>query len=272
MDYAKPVEDEKKGRTRTHFKALVIDDDEDLRKYLADNLSAYYRVEMAENGLEGYKKAIAEQPDIIISDVIMPEWDGIRMLRELKKNINTNHIPVILLTSKTEFANRIEGLGQGADGYLGKPFDFDELYALIENLIANRIRLKGKYSGSQTQEDKLTPVTLQADNQVALERIMKAIDANISNPMLNVEMLTQEVGMSRTHLYRCVKESTGLTPSDFIRATRLRQAAELLKSKEYTITQVAYAVGFNSQTHFSNAFKRQYGVSPTEYQEGIKKE
>ncbi len=272
MDYAKPVEDEKKGRTRTHFKALVIDDDEDLRKYLADNLSAYYRVEMAENGLEGYKKAIAEQPDIIISDVIMPEWDGIRMLRELKKNINTNHIPVILLTSKTEFANRIEGLGQGADGYLGKPFDFDELYALIENLIANRIRLKGKYSGSQTQEDKLTPVTLQADNQVALERIMKAIDANISNPMLNVEMLTQEVGMSRTHLYRCVKESTSLTPSDFIRATRLRQAAELLKSKEYTITQVAYAVGFNSQTHFSNAFKRQYGVSPTEYQEGIKKE
>lgn len=268
VDYGKAVEEEKKGRTRTHFKALVIDDDEDLRNFLADNLSAYYRIETAENGLEGYKKAIAGQPDIIISDVMMPEWDGIRMLRELKKNVNTNHIPVILLTSKTEFANRIEGLGQGADGYLGKPFDFDELYALIENLIANRLRLKGKYSGTQMQEGKVASVTLQPDNQVALERIMKAINANISNPMLNVEMLTQEVGMSRTHLYRCIKESTSLTPSDFIRTIRLRQAAELLKSKEYTITQVAYAVGFNSQTHFSNAFKRLYGISPTEYQEG----
>ena len=267
MDYVKSVEEEKKGRTRTRYKALVIDDDDELRNFVADNLSAYYRVETAENGLEGYKKAIAGQPDIIISDVMMPEWDGIQMLRKLKKNVNTSHIPVILLTSKTEFANRIEGLEQGADGYLGKPFDFDELYVLVENLIANRIRLKGKYSGSQVQEGNVTPVALPSDNQVTLDRIVKAINANISNPMLNVEMLSQEVGMSRTHLYRCVKEATGLTPSDFIRTIRLRQAAELLKSKEHAITQVAYAVGFNSQTHFSIAFKRMYGISPTEYQE-----
>ena len=152
---------------------------------------------------------------------------------------------MILLTSKTEFANRIEGLEQGADAYLGKPFSVEELHTLIGNLIANRIRLKGKYSGSSTQEGKRAPIVLQSS-------VMKVINKNLNNPMLSVEMLTQEVGMSRTHLHRRIKGMTGLTPSDFIRNIRLIQAAELLKKKDITVTQVAYTVGFSSQTHFSS--------------------
>lgn len=266
-EYDWHVETEKGEKSRTNYHVLVIDDDDDLRKFLVDSLSVYYRVDTAINGMDGLKKAITKQPDIVISDVMMPAMDGIQMLKELKKNINTNHIPVILLTSKTEFANRIEGLEQGADAYLGKPFSVEELYTLIGNLIANRIRLKGKYSGSSTQEGKRMPIVLQSNDEVLMERIMKVINKNLNNPMLSVEMLTQEVGMSRTHLHRRIKGMTGLTPSDFIRNIRLIQAAELLKKKDITVTQVAYTVGFSSQTHFSSAFKKMYGISPTEYKE-----
>lgn len=266
-EYDWHVETEKGEKSRTNYHVLVIDDDDDLRKFLVDSLSVYYRVDTAINGMDGLKKAITKQPDIVISDVMMPAMDGIQMLKELKKNINTNHIPVILLTSKTEFANRIEGLEQGADAYLGKPFSVEELHTLIGNLIANRIRLKGKYSGSSTQEGKRAPIVLQSSDEMLMDRIMKVINKNLNNPMLSVEMLTQEVGMSRTHLYRRIKGMTGLTPSDFIRNIRLIQAAELLKKKDITVTQVAYTVGFSSQTHFSSAFKKMYGISPTEYKE-----
>ncbi len=259
--------EEKPERRRTNYHVLVIDDDEDLRNFLADNLSGYYHVDVAVDGNDGLKKAVAKQPDIIISDVVMPGMDGIQLLKTLKKNVNTNHIPIVLLTSKTEFANRIEGLEQGADAYLGKPFSMEELDVIITNLIDNRIRLKGKYSGSALQEGKVAPIALQSNDEVLMERIMKVINENLNNSMLSVEMLTQEVGMSRTHLHRRIKSMTGLTPSDFIRSIRLRQAAELLKNKDLTITQVAYSVGFSSQTHFSNAFKKMYGLSPTEYKE-----
>lgn len=195
----------------------------------------------------------------------MPNMDGIQLLKELKKNANTSHIPIILLTSQVEFSNRIEGLVQGADGYLCKPFNMEELMVLITNLIANRVRLKGKYSGSQTQEGKIVPVELQRNDEALMERIMSIINENLSNPNLNVEMLTQEVGISRTHLHRRMKEMTGTAPSDFIRNLRLQQATVLLENKDLSITQIAYAVGFTSQTHFSSAFKKVYGLSPMEY-------
>ena len=231
----------------------------------AKAVAAYYHVDVAIDGVEGRKKAITQQPDIIISDVIMPNMDGIQLLKELKKNANTSHIPIILLTSQVEFSNRIEGLVQGADGYLCKPFNTEELMVLITNLIANRVRLKGKYSGSQTQEGKIAPVELQGNDEALMERIMNIINENLSNPNLNVEMLTREIGISRTHLHRRMKEMTGTAPSDFIRNLRLQQATVLLENKDLSITQIAYAVGFTSQTHFSSAFKKVYGLSPMEY-------
>ncbi len=261
------AENGKTGKSKTGYHVLVIDDDEELRNYLKENLSVYYHVDTAMDGTEGWKKAITQQPDLIVSDIVMPGMDGIQLLKELKKNINTNHIPVILLTSQTEFANRIEGLSQGADGYLGKPFDMDELIVLASNLITNRVRLKGKYSGSQTQEEKVTSIELQGNDNALMERIMKVVNANLNNPEFSVEMLAQEVGLSRTHLHRKMKEMTGLSTSDFIRNLRLRQAADLLKSGQCTVTQIAYAVGFSNQAHFSSAFKKVYGMTPKEYME-----
>lgn len=259
---------EKAEKPHTNYRVLIIDDDTELRNFLAENLSANYRIDTAMDGDEGYKKAVTEQPDIIISDVIMPKKNGLQMLKELKKNVNTNHIPVILLTSKTELANRMEGLTQGADGYLGKPFNMEELDTLIINLITNRIRLQKKYTGMQIQDNKVSPSSNTPNyNEQLMERIMKVINENLSNPQLNIETLAQEIGISRTQLYRSMKEITGLNPSDFVRTIRLRQAAELLKDKNLNITQVAYSVGFSSQTHFSSAFKKQYGISPTEYKE-----
>lgn len=258
---------EKPERSRTSYHVLVIDDDEELRDYLKTSLSRHYHVDTAANGDEGWQKAVTRQPDLIVSDVVMPGIDGFQLLKELKKNTQTNHIPIILLTSKTEFASRMEGLEQGADGYLCKPFRIEELDALMENLIANRIRLKGKFSGKQAQEEKVVPIEMQSDDEILMERVMKVINENIANSTLNVEQLATEVGMSRAQLYRRMKDITGLSASDFIRDQRLRQAAKLLKKQKSTVTQIAYAVGFTSQAHFSTMFKRLYGMSPTEYME-----
>lgn len=255
----------KKERKRTHHRILVIDDDEALCRFLQDSLSAKYRVETAAGGEEGWRKALASLPDLVVSDVVMPGMDGIRLLKELKKNPQTNHIPVVLLTSRTGSADRMEGLAQGADGYLDKPFSLEELETLIANLITNRRVLKGKFSGVQEQEGKVAPVVLPNTDKTLMDRVMKVVNENLSNPMLSVDLVAREVGMSRTQLYRRMKNITGLPASDFIRNLRLRQAARLLKKKELTITQVAYMVGFTSQTHFSTMFKKLYGVSPTEF-------
>lgn len=265
------TKNEKKEKSKTNYHVLVIDDDEELRNYLEDNLSAYYHVETAKDGADGWKKAITHQPDLIVSDVVMPEMDGFQLLKELKKNINTNHIPIILLTSKKEFTSKIEGLSQGADGYMVKPFKMEELITLSYNLIENRILLKGKYTGNQTQNERIDSINLKGNDDTLIDRIMNVINTNISNPEFNVEMLAHEAGLSRTHLHRKMKELTGLSASDFIRNLRLRQAADLLKTGQSNVTQIAYAVGFSNQTHFSNTFKKVYGMTPTEYMESADK-
>ena len=179
------------------------------------------------------------QFDLVVSDVMMPEMDGFTMLRMIKTNMNISHIPVVMLTSKSDVANRLEGLERGADAFLAKPFDMDELHVVINNLISKNLRLKGKYSGTQQQKDKVVET--------------------------NVEMLTKEVGISRAQLHRKMKEMTGLPISEFIRNIRLEQAVRLLKEQKINVTQVAYTVGFSNLAHFSTVFRKQFGVSPTEY-------
>jgi AraC-like DNA-binding protein len=170
-----------------------------------------------------------------------------------------------MLTSKADVSNRLEGLEKGADAYLAKPFDMDELHMVINNLINKNLRLKGKYSGSQQQKDKIEDKVVKGNDEVLMERIMKAINDHLSDSDFNVEVLTSEVGISRAQLHRKMKEMTGLPVSEFIRNIRLEQAVRLLKEQKVNVTQVAYAVGFSNLAHFSTVFRKQFGVSPTEY-------
>ena len=207
---------------------------------------------------------MTDHPDLIISDVNMPGMDGFHMVRKIKNNPNTTHIPVILLTTRTETSDRIEGLDNGADAYLAKPFYLSELESTIDSLLKNRKRIQGKFSGSY-QEDKIKSIEMKSDNEVLMERIMRVINENLDNPDLKVEKLSLEVGLSRAQLHRKMKEMTGISTGEFIRNIRLKKAAELLAERKVNISQITYIVGFSSHTHFSTAFRKFYGVSPTEY-------
>ncbi|MDE5814071.1 MAG: helix-turn-helix domain-containing protein [Muribaculaceae bacterium] len=248
-------------------KILVVDDDSELRGYVASVLARYYKVKEASDGTEALKVIADWRPDIVVSDVVMPGMDGLTLLRRLKSNTETSHIPVILLSSKTAVADRLAGWDKGADAYLGKPFNTDELEALVDTLIENRQRLKGKFSGAQDTEGKIDGPEMKGNDEVLLERIMKEINAHIDDPDLNVEKLASEVGVSRAHLHRKMKDLIGLTPSDYIRNIRLKRACELLKRHDIEVTQVAYKIGFTSQPHFSSHFKRYTGFTPSEYRE-----
>ena len=196
---------------------------------------------------------------------MMPEMDGFTMLRMIKTNLNLSHLPVIMLTSKSDVANRLEGLENGADAFLAKPFDMDELHLTIENLIKGRRHLKGKFSGAQQQADKLEQPEVKGNDELLMERIMKAINKNLDDSDFNVETLCSEVGISRAQLHRKMKELTGLSTSEFIRNIRLEQAARLLKEQKINVTQVAYTVGFSNLAHFSTIFRKHFGVAPSEY-------
>lgn len=263
-------ESEKIIKTKTNIKILIIDDEIEIRDYLKHELEQQYKVITAGNGVEGLQMAITQTPDLIISDVKMPKMDGFNLVKNLKKNSNVSHIPIILLTSKTEYEDRISGLDHGADAYLTKPFNVKELLITINNFIKSRNTLKGKFSGAQDQEDKIKPVAFKSSDESLMERIMAIINDNISNPDFNVELLSSKIGLSRVQLYRKVKELTSLSAGEFIRNIRLKQAAILLRDKKMNISQIAYAVGFTNQTHFSTSFKKFHGVSPKEYIELIK--
>lgn len=246
-------------------KILVVDDDAELRGYVAALLGRYYKVKEAPDGTEALKIVADWCPDIVVSDVVMPGMDGLTLLKRLKSNSETNHIPVVLLSSKTAVADRMAGWDKGADAYLGKPFNTDELESLVDTLIENRLRMKGKYSGAQDTDGKIDAPEMKGNDEVLLDRIMKEINAHIDDPDLNVERLASEVGVSRAHLHRKMKDLIGMTPSDYIRNIRLKRACELLKRQDIEVTQVAYKIGFTSQPHFSSHFKRYTGFSPSEY-------
>ena len=253
-------------------RVLIVDDDQEIARYISSELSHNYKFGYAPNGREGLKELLTKaqgdsEYDLVISDVMMPEMDGFTMLRMIKTNINISHIPVIMLTSKAEVSNRLEGLERGADAFLAKPFSMEELRMNIENLIQSRQRLKGKYSGAQQQTDKVEIREVKGNDELLMERIMKAVNKNLSNSDFNVDMLTQEVGISRAQLHRKMKEMTGISTSEFIRNIRLEQAARLLKEQKINVTQVAYTVGFSNLAHFSTIFRKHFGLAPTEYAE-----
>lgn len=256
----------KRNVSRKHpVKILVVDDDPEIRSYLGDVLSGTGKVYEAMDGESAMKIVMDVHPDLIITDVVMSPMDGLQLLKALKSNVSTNHIPVILLSSKNDVADRMAGWDKGADGYIGKPFDINELLSLVDNLIDNRLRLRGKFSGVQEQDGKIETPVMKGNDAALIEKIVQEINGHLEDPNLNVEKLCQEVGLSRAHLNRKMKELFGLTPGEFIRNIRLRKACDLLKQGDIDISQIAYSVGFTSQPHFSTAFKRFTGFSPSEY-------
>jgi AraC-like DNA-binding protein len=196
---------------------------------------------------------------------MMPVMDGIELCKKIKQNININYIPVILLTAKTGIEDKMAGLETGADAYIPKPFSTDYLQKSIENLLENRKRISSRFENREKIDEKISEIQIKSNDDTLMEKIIKVINENISNPELNVEMLAQEVGLSRVHLYRKLKELTNLSARDFIRSIRLKQAAKLLISKKINISEVAYTTGFSNLSHFSDSFKDFFGESPKEY-------
>ncbi len=258
------------GQGSQRYRVLVVDDDTELAHYIAEQLSANYKFGTAPDGREGLKELLTNDYDLVVSDVMMPKMDGFTMLRMIKSNVNISHIPVIMLTSKADVANRLEGLENGADAFMAKPFDIEELHLTIDNLIRTRQQLKGKLMTVQQMADKVDTPEVKGNDAVLMERIMKAINKNLADSDFNVDMLTQEVGISRSQLHRKMKEMTGISASEFIRNIRLEQAARLLKEQKINVTQVAYTVGFSNLAHFSTIFRKHFGVAPSEYAEGAK--
>ena len=265
------VEDESKT-SKGSIRVLLVDDDDSMLDYLTDSLKHNYKIITARNGKEGLKLAVSQMPDLIITDVVMPEMDGIQMVKALKGNTLVSHIPVIMLSGKNKLQDRMLGLDTGADSYLPKPFYMSELKALMVNLINNRLIVKGKFSGKLEQTEKVEPVQFESSDELFMKRVMAIVNKNLSNSDFNISQMVDEVGMSRTQLHRKLKEITGFSAARFMQNIRMQQAMKLLKEKKVNVSQIAYTVGFSSQTHFSTTFKQYYGVSPTEYIKQLEEE
>lgn len=269
-DEAKPLDSSK--RKSSGKRVLIVDDEPDIREFIRSELSSFYSIMEASNGQEALDIILKNKPDIVVSDVMMPEMNGIMLVKRMRQNININDIPVILLTAKTGLDDNIEGIEGGAEAYLTKPFNIDLLKSTIENLVHVRDRLKNKFSGNQDLSDKVEASKLSSADEVFLEKVIKIINKHLNDPQLNVEFIADKVGLSRVHVYRKLKALTNQSARDFIRNIRLKHASTLLAQKHHLIADVAYATGFVSVSHFSAAFKEFYGITPKEWMAKNKQE
>ena len=252
-------------RSKTKYRILVVEDDEEIRNYLYQELGNDFHIQECNNGKDALAAILKKAPDLVVTDVMMPEMDGMTLCKKIKQNVNINHIPVILLTARTREEDTMEGLQQGADAYITKPFNVEILRQNAMNLIKGRELLKNNFTGNQVQEEKIKKIEAESPDERLLKRVMKVINDNMSNSNLNVEMIAAEVGISRVHLHRKLKELTNQSTRDFIRNVRLKQAANLLSEKKHSVSEVAALTGFTNLTYFSTVFKDTYGVSPSNF-------
>ena len=244
---------------------LLVEDNIDVARYLLASLESNYRVELAYNGQEGIDKALEMVPDIIISDVMMPEKDGFELCDFLKNEERSSHIPIVLLTAKADIASKIAGLKRGADVYLAKPFNQEELRAHLENLIRQRKKLQERYQGVLL-EPVSTDVGIKMEDAF-LQKIKGLVEENLIKSDFDIPKLAHLAGMSRVQLFRKVKALTDKSPSLFVRAIRLQKASSLLLDTSLNISEIAYDVGFSDPAFFSKTFKEEFGKSPTEFRE-----
>lgn len=243
---------------------LIVDDNEDFRIFMRYSLELQYRVKLAVNGNEAWEMMQEELPDLVISDVMMPQMDGNELCRLIKQDKRTAHIPVILLTARQNTEAKLEGLQTGADDYVTKPFNMTILVLRIRKLI----ELSRYHRVTQGMIDPApSEIVITSLDEKLIEKAIKYVEDNMSRTELSVEELSRELGMSRVHLYKKLLQITGKTPIEFIRVIRLKRAAQLLRESQLHVSEVAFEVGFNNPKYFSRYFKDEFGVLPSVYQE-----
>ncbi|WP_345954379.1 two-component regulator propeller domain-containing protein [Mucilaginibacter sp. PAMB04168] len=249
---------------------LIVDDNEEIRLFLRICLEKEYAISEAANGREGIEKSKAEHPDLIISDVMMPGTDGNEFCKMIRQDIETSHIPFVMLTAKTNLQAEIEGFESGTDLYLNKPVSPKLLTTSLHNLFEQRRVLKERYSKSYNT----TALELVYNNKdkAFLNQLISTIEAEMSNPDLDIELLCKSAGMSRTKLYNKIKDVTGQSANEFIRSTRLKKAVEILTHEDVLLTEVMYRVGIQTQSYFTKAFKKEFGETPSQFLQNLRKE
>ncbi|MFL9829840.1 ATP-binding protein [Flavobacterium sp. ST-87] len=249
-------------------KILVVEDNEDLRSFLVNELANTYEVFEASDGEVGVDLALSKSPDLIISDVMMPKVSGFELCESIKSNVQTSHIPVILLTARSSEELKITGYQAGADEYLSKPFNLDILLLRIEKLIAQKNLRQAAFSQKLAVNPK--EITITSLDEQLIEKALSCMEKNMDNASYSVQEFSQDLGMDRTVLYKKLQSITGLAPSEFIRSIRLKRAAQLLIQGHYSVAEVSEKVGFNTQKYFSKYFKEAFGVSPSKYAQSEK--
>jgi signal transduction histidine kinase/ligand-binding sensor domain-containing protein/DNA-binding response OmpR family regulator len=249
---------------------LLVEDNEDFRFYLKDNLKADYRIVEAKNGNEGWTMALETLPDLIVSDIMMAEMNGIELCRKIKADVRVSHTPVILLTARYAEEQKVEGFDAGADDYITKPFNFEVLVSRIRNLISKREKFHKNFPAQL--DVKASELKITSMDEKFIQKAIKIVEDHISEPEFSVEDLSHELGISRAHFYKKIMSLTGKSPLEFIRMIRLQHAAQLLKKSQLTVAEIAYKVGFNNPKYFARYFKEEYKVLPSMYASATKKE
>jgi signal transduction histidine kinase/ligand-binding sensor domain-containing protein/DNA-binding response OmpR family regulator len=259
---APPAHPSEPGLTRRPH-LLIVDDNPDIRAYLRENLSADYEISEAADGQEALESALSVSPDLVLSDVAMPRMDGIELCRRLKTDLQTSHIPVVLLTARTALMYKIDGLETGADDYVTKPFNMQLLSLRIKNLIQTREALREKFG--RTFDFSPSAVAVSSLDERFLQNLLETVERHIDESEFSIDDLAHALAMSRIQLYRKLKALTGETPNNVIRTIRLKRAAQLLATRQFNVSEVAYKVGFTDLKYFRERFREQFGVNPGEY-------
>jgi len=242
---------------------LIVEDNADMRNFLANNFIDQYNVISAQDGSEGLELVKANDISLIISDLMMPRMDGLEFCKAVRSNILWSHIPIILLTAKTDLSSKIDGLNLGADSYIEKPFSIQHLKAQINNLIESRKLLRKRYS--EMPFVAITTIAGNSADEQFLSKVNEIIERNISNEDFSIDLLAEELCISRSGLFAKIKTLAEITPNELIQLIRLKKAAEYLIQKEYRINEIAYMVGFNNPSYFSKCFQKQFGVRPVDF-------
>jgi signal transduction histidine kinase/DNA-binding NarL/FixJ family response regulator len=257
----------KPGSNLPHI--LVVDDNDELRQFLRESLGEQYHISEAIDGSTGLAKAREDYPDLIISDIMMPGMDGVEFCRLIKEDIETSHIPFVMLTAKDALDARLQGVGSGADYYFSKPLSMQLLNLTLRNILAQKQKLKDRYFNDQYAEAK--ELVHSKKDKEFMEQLISVVESHLINPDMDTDYICTQIGMSRTRLYQKIKSITGQSTGEFIRTIRLKKAAQLMTQQDVSLTEVMYSVGIQTQSYFTKAFKKEFGKTPSQFLKDLKK-